>query len=300
VRNKEIFRSGFISIVGRPNVGKSTLLNCILGEKVSIISEKPQTTRNKVLGIKNIPNTQIIFLDTPGIHRAESRLNKYMVKVALSTYHEVDVIIFLVGTDGPIQEDNRFIIKTLKKANTPIILVINKIDLVKKESLLPLIDSYRSLFDFHKIIPCSSLFDDGVEIILEEIVKILPEGPKYFPENMITDQPERFIVAEIIREKIMKITSQEIPYSVAVLVDSFKEKREENIIVIHATIHVERDSQKGIIIGRKGSLLKEIGKKAREELEGILGARIYLGLFVKVRKNWGRDNAALKSFGYQI
>ena len=178
--------------------------------------------------------------------------------------------------------------------------MINKIDLVKKESLLPLIDFYRSLYDFYRVIPASSLFGDGIEILLEEVVKILPEGPKFFPEDMITDQPERFIVSEIIREKAVKLTSQEIPYSVAVLVDSFKEKKERNVIVVHATIHVERDSQKGIIIGKNGRMLKEIGKKAREELEGILGARIYLELFVKVQKNWSKDSKALRNFGYQI
>jgi len=298
---EKIFRSGFISIIGRPNVGKSTLLNCILGEKISIISEKPQTTRNKVLGILNLPASQVIFMDTPGIHQAESKLNRYMVRVAMATYNEVDASIFMVEANNFIKEADKFIIKTLKKVRVPVILVINKIDLATKESLLPLIDSYRSLFDFHRIIPCSSLKGDGVEIVVDEIINIIPEGPKYFPTDMITDQPERFIASEMIREKVMRLTSQEVPYSVAVWVDGFEQKQgREIIIVIRATIYVERDSQKGIIIGKGGSMLKRIGKQAREDLEGILGSRIYLELFVKVKNNWSKDNNALKNFGYEM
>ncbi len=279
-------------------MGKSTLLNCILGEKVSIVSPRPQTTRNKVLGIKNIPGAQIVFLDTPGIHHAESKLNKYMVTVALSTFNEVDAAIFMVESRGPIQEDDKSIINSLKKLNTLVVLVINKVDLVKKELLLPLIDSYRSLFDFYRIIPCSSLRGDGVLVLIDEIVNVLPQGPQYFPGDMITDQPERMIVSEIIREKVMRLTSQEIPYSVAVMVNSFEEKK--HVIVINAAINVERSSQKGIIIGKDGKMLREIGKRARVELEGILGARIYLELLVKVQNNWSKDNKLLASYGYHI
>ena len=292
------FKSGFISIIGRPNVGKSTLLNLLLGEKIAIVSDKPQTTRNRILGIKNHPAGQIIFLDTPGIHRAQSRLNQSMVKVALATYSEVDGVCFVVEADRSDNDENDFILETLTKIEKPVLLVINKIDLVPKGNLLPIMERYSRLRSFEQIIPISALLGDGVETFVDELLKILPEGPRLFPEDMITDLPERFLVAELIREKVFQLTREEIPYATAVMVEEFKEREEKNLIVIRATIQVERESQKGIVIGDKGRRLKEIGRLAREEIEDLLGARVFLELWVKVEKGWREDPRALRRLGY--
>jgi GTP-binding protein Era len=292
------FKSGFISLIGRPNVGKSTLLNFLLGEKIAIISDKPQTTRNRILAIKNHPAGQIIFLDTPGIHRARSRLNQSMVKVALATYNEVDGVCFMIEADHPDNEENDFILGTLNKVEKPVFLVINKIDLIPKSELLPIMERYSRLRRFFQIIPISALLGDGAEILLGELLKVLPEGPRLFPEDMITDLPERFLVAELIREKVFRLTREEIPYATAVAVEDFKEREEKNLIVIGATIHVERESQKGILIGERGKMLKEIGRLAREEIEALLGAKVYLELWVKVEKNWREDPRALRRLGY--
>lgn len=292
------FKSGFISLIGRPNVGKSTLLNLLLGEKIAIISDKPQTTRNRILAIKNHPGGQIIFLDTPGIHRAKSRLNQSMVKVALATYNEVDGVCFMIEADHPDNDENDFILETLKKVERPVFLVINKIDLIPKSALLPIIERYSRLRPFVQIIPISALLGDGAEVLLGELLKVLPEGPKLFPEDMITDLPERFLVAELIREKVFQLTREEIPYATAVAVEDFKEREEKNLIVIKATIQVERESQKGILIGEKGQMLKEIGRLARQEIETLLGAKVYLELWVKVEKNWREDPRALRRLGY--
>jgi GTP-binding protein Era len=296
---KEGFKSGFVSIIGRPNAGKSTLLNTLLGEKVAIISNKPQTTRNRILGIKNHPAGQIIFLDTPGIHQARSKLNQAMVKVALATYNEVDVVCFLIEADRPDPEENDFILKTLNQVRNPVILVINKIDLVPKGDLLPIIENYSRLRPFEQIIPLSALRGDGVDVLVAELLQILPEGPQLFPKDMITDLPERFLAAELIREKVFLLTREEIPYSTAVVVEEFKEKAEKNLIVIKATIQVERESQKGILIGGKGRMLKEIGRRAREEMEALFGAKIFLELWVKVEKNWREDPRALRRLGLE-
>jgi len=296
---KEGFKSGFVAIIGRPNAGKSTLLNTLLGEKVAIISNKPQTTRNRILGIKNQPAGQIIFLDTPGIHQARSKLNQAMVKVALATYNEVDVICFLIEADRPDQEENDYILETLNQVKNPVLLVINKIDLVPKGDLLPIIDNYSRLRPFEQIIPLSALLGDGVDVLLAELIQILPEGPKLFPEDMITDLPERFLAAELIREKVFLLTREEIPYSTAVVVEEFKEKAEKNLIVIKAAIQVERESQKGILIGGKGRMLKEIGRLARKEIEALLGAKVFLELWVKVEKNWREDPRALRRLGLE-
>lgn len=295
---KPKFKSGFVSIIGRPNVGKSTLLNFILGEKLAIISPKPQTTRNRILGIKNYPEGQIIFLDTPGIHQSSRKLNQAMVKTALATYKEVDVICFLIEANRPYHEENDFILKTLAKVEKPVFLVINKIDLVPKGDLLPIMERYSSLRSFEQIIPISALLGEGVDILIKELLQILQEGPKYFPEDMITDLPERFLVAELIREKILQLTREEIPYATAVVVEEFKEKADKNLIVIKATIQVERDSQKGIIIGEKGRMLKEIGQRARAEIEALLGTKVFLELWVKVEKNWRDDARALRRLGF--
>lgn len=298
MKNKP-FRSGFISIIGRPNVGKSTLLNFILKEKAAIISEKPQTTRNKILGIRNTPNSQMIFIDTPGIHKPKYRLNEIMVKTAVDTLREVDAVIFLVEADSPAGAGDRYIISAFFNVlRIPVILVINKIDLIKKETLLPLINEYNNIYKFAEIIPISALKGDNVEHLLSVLESYLPEGPQYYPDDIYTDQPERFIAAEIIREKIIKKTEEEIPYSIAVAVEEFKERQNGNIF-IRAVIFVERDSQKGIIIGKSGRMLKEIGKEAREEIEGLLGAKVFLELWVKVKKDWRSDNRVLKQLGYE-
>jgi GTPase len=288
------FRSGFISIVGRPNVGKSTLLNALLGEKIAITSDKPQTTRNKIIGIVNRQNAQLVFMDTPGIHKPMHKMNEAMVKTALATYSEVDVILMLVeATERPGGGD-RFIIETLSQVKTPVFLLINKVDLIKKDALLPLIQEYSNLYNFAEIIPVSALKKDLGEL-LDIVLKRLPVGPKYFPDDQLTDQPERFVVAEMIREKVFELTKDEIPYSTAVVIEEMKEEPE--ITRITAVIYVERDSQKGILIGKGGAMLKQIGTLARRDAEKLLGAKIFLQLWVKVKKGWREDDRMLKNIG---
>ncbi|MEK6698695.1 MAG: GTPase Era [Nitrospirota bacterium] len=288
------FRSGFIAIIGRPNVGKSTLLNFLLGEKIAIISDKPQTTRNRILGIVNRPAAQMVFIDTPGIHKPMHRMNEHMVNTALATYNEVDVILMLVEAMEPPGAGDRFIIETLSKVKTPVFLLINKADLVKKESLLPLIQTYSALCRFEEIIPLSALRGD-VGNLIDAIIKRLPEGPQYFPEDQLTDQPERFIVSELIREKIFTLTKDEIPYSTAVVIEDMKEEPE--LTRVDAVIYVERESQKGILIGKNGAMLKRIGTLARQDAEKLLGAKIFLQLWVKVKKDWREDERMLKELG---
>ena len=290
------FRSGFISIIGRPNAGKSTLLNSILGEKISIVSPKPQTTRNVVRGVKNLAGCQMIFMDTPGIHRAKGLLNEFLVKAAVSSVRDVDAVVLLVEADRPVSDDDRFILQALKGLGCPVILGVNKVDKVDKRLLLPLIDEYTKMYEFKEVIPLSALKGEGVELLLTTLSGLLPEGPMYFPEDVLTDVPERFIVAEIVREKVFIFTKEEIPYSVAVVVDRFEEKKK--IISITATINVERDSQKGIVIGKGGAMLKRIGTAAREDIERLLGSKVFLELFVRVQKEWTKKPGALKEFGY--
>jgi len=288
------FRSGFIAIIGRPNVGKSTLMNCLLGEKISIISDKPQTTRNRIRGILTLPDAQLVFLDTPGIHKPLHKMNEIMVKTALGTYGEVDVIMLLVeATERPGAGD-KFIIETLSKIKTPVFLVINKVDLIAKERLLPLMQELSGLYPFAEIIPVSALKQD-LGGLLDALLKRLPKGPKYFPDDQLTDQPERFVVTEIIREKIFELTKEEIPYSTAVVIEQMKE--EPNLTSIHAMIYVERDSQKGIVIGKNGALLKEIGTRARLDAEKLLGVKVFLQLWVKVKKGWRDDDHMLRNVG---
>ncbi len=295
----ETFRSGFVSIIGRPNAGKSTLLNSILGEKIVITSDKPQTTRNRIKGIHNIPGAQIVFIDTPGIHRAKSMLNKYMVEEALASIREVDVILLIVEADAPAGSGDALILELLAEVATPVLLVINKIDLVPKEALLASIERYAQLYPFREIVPVSALSGDGVERVVELVRSYLPEGPLYFPDEILTDLPERFIVAEIIREKVFRLTRDEVPYSVAVEVESFKERPDGALISIAAVINVERDSQKGIVIGRKGDMLKKIGMQARREIEQLLDSKVFLELFVRVRKDWSENPRLLKELGYE-
>lgn len=291
-------KSGFIAIVGRPNVGKSTLLNAIVGEKLAITSSKPQTTRNRITGIRNTEDGQFIFLDTPGIHQAKTPLNRYMVKAATSAFGEVDLILLIVEADRGFDPDDGLILDTLGTAGVPVFLVVNKIDLVAKPMLLPLIDRFRGLYDFREIVPLSAATGDGVDRLLDLIRDATPEGPKLFPDEMFTDNSERFIAAEIVREKILELTHREIPYATAVTVDSFKEDEEKNRIRIAATITVEKDSQKGILIGKGGRMLKEIGTQSRLEMEKFFAAKIFLELFVRVRKDWTKDPRWLKEFGY--
>ncbi|MDR3557661.1 MAG: GTPase Era [Syntrophobacteraceae bacterium] len=299
MENKE-FKSGYIAIVGAPNAGKSTLLNQILKQKISITAPKPQTTRNRITGILSRPDCQIIFVDTPGICKAGDEFNRGLVETALSTLSESDAVLFVLEPDDD-RSIHEFILENLRRISTPVILLINKVDTLRNKGLLlPLIERWRQRFDFRAIIPISALKDDGTGEVLAEVVKLLPEGPQYYPEDYITDQPERFFVGELIREKIFHLVSQEIPYAVAVLVEKFTEMPEKNLIEIEAVINVERDSQKGIIIGKGGSMLKEIGKQARLEIETFLGCHIYLGLFVRVQKNWRKDPRALREFGYPV
>jgi len=294
MNEEQKFRSGFISIIGRPNVGKSTLLNALLGEKIAIISDKPQTTRNRILGIASRPGAQMVFMDTPGIHKPMHKMNEFMVKTALATYSEVDVILMLVEATEQPGGGDRFIIETLSKLKTPVFLLINKTDLIKKEALLPLMQACGKLYDFAEIIPISALKNDLGDLV-DIILKRLPLGPKYFPDDQLTDQPERFVVSEIIREKIFELTTEEIPYSTAVVIEEMKEEPE--ITRITAVIYVERDSQKGILIGKGGAMLKKIGTLARQDAEKLLGAKIFLQLWVKVKKGWREDEHMLKNLG---
>ncbi|MGA3207842.1 MAG: GTPase Era [Syntrophales bacterium] len=293
-----MFKSGFIGIIGRPNVGKSTLLNKIMGEKIAITSHKPQTTRNRITGIKNVENGQLIFIDTPGIHRATTPLNEIMVTAAKDTFRSADIILLVVEAVKGVHGDDQLIVESLKNTALPVILLINKIDLVRKKNILPVMDQFQHLFSFSEIIPISALTGDGLSALMEQIWRLLPEGPRYFPDDMMTDRTERFIAAEMIREKIIMLTHQEIPYATAVVVDSFKEDEDKNLLVIQATINVAKNSQKGILIGKKGFMLKEIGKRARQDMEKFFATRIYLELFVRVRKDWTHDAGMLREFGY--
>ena len=293
-KNERDFRSGFIAIIGRPNVGKSTLMNCLLGEKISIISDKPQTTRNRIRGILSRPDAQLVFIDTPGIHKPLHKMNEIMVNMALGTYNEVDVIMLLVEAMEKPGGGDRFIIDSLAKVRTPVLLIINKVDLVNKERLLPLMQEYSTLYSFAEIIPVSALKPD-LGGLVDALLKRMPKGPKYFPDDQLTDQPERFVVSEIIREKIFELTKEEIPYSTAVMIDQVKE--EPGLTRIDATIFVDRDSQKGIVIGKNGALLKEIGTRARLDAEKLLGVKVFLQLWVKVKKGWRDDNRMLKNVG---
>jgi GTP-binding protein Era len=293
-----VFKCGFISIMGRPNVGKSTLFNRILGDKIAIVTEKPQTTRNRILGIKNVEGGQLIFLDTPGIHRGRSELNQRMVQTAIASGQDADVILLMIEATSLRFEEDREVIESLKGGRGLPFLVINKIDLVKKEMLLPIMDRYQKLYPFQQFIPVSAITGEGVDILLAEILRTLPESPPYFPEDMITDQTERFLVSEIVREKVIQQSYQEIPYATAVTIEEFREHPEKNLVVIKGTICVERDSQKKILIGKGGQKLKKIGEAARREVEVFLGTRVFLELWVKVERNWTQDPRVLNELGY--
>lgn len=292
------FKSGFVSIVGRPNVGKSTLLNQVLGQKIAIMSDKAQTTRNKIHGIYTTDQEQIIFIDTPGIHKPRHRLGEVMTAMAIDTLNEVDLVLFMVDAVQGYGRGDQFIIDTLKKSDTPVFLVVNKIDQVHPDDLLPLIDQYRKLYDFSEIVPVSALRAQNVTTLLGQIAAYLPEGPKYYPEDQVTDHPERFVISELIREKILQLTRDEVPHSIAVTIDQMKVDEKRNKAEVQATIIVERPSQKGIIIGKSGSMLKTIGTRARKEIETLTGDKIFLELWVKVDRNWRDKDEELRNFGY--
>lgn len=294
------FKSGFVTIVGRPNVGKSTLLNRLAGEKIAITSDKPQTTRNTIKTVITTDDSQMIFMDTPGMHKPKTKLGEYMVTVARDTLSEVDAILFLVeATESKPGAGDLFIIEQLKELKTPVFLIINKIDIVKKDQLLPAIAAYTQTMNFKGVIPISAANNQGVDIVLEEIRKVLPEGPKYFPDDMLTDQPEKNIVAEIIREKILRLVSDEVPHGIGVEVLSFKERPTGGMIDIQVNIYCERDSHKGILIGKEGKMLKKIGTFAREDVEKFLGTKVFMQLWVKVKPDWRNSEMMLKTLGYK-
>ena len=291
------FRSGYVSLVGRPNFGKSTLLNTILGEKVAIVTPKPQTTRNRINGIKTLPHAQIIFIDTPGIHKPRQRLGEAMNRIAFEALEEVDIVLFMVEPEAPRSGD-LFVLERIRQVDKPVFLLINKLDTVKKNAILPVIEAYSKLYPFKEIIPLSALKTSGIDVLLETVVKYIPEGPKLYPDDIVTDQMERFMAAEIIREKIMEATQEEVPYSSAVEIQQWQE-RDDGVVFIQANIYIERDGQKGIIIGNKGARLKSIGTKARQDIEGLLGTRVFLELWVKIKKDWRSDEYTLRELGFR-
>jgi GTP-binding protein Era len=300
------FKSGFVTLIGRPNVGKSTLMNQLIGQKIAITSDKPQTTRNRIQTVYTDERGQVIFLDTPGIHKAKNKLGEYMVNVAERTMSEVDLVLWLVEPSTFIGAGEQHIAEQLRKVKTPVFLVINKMDLVKKEQLLTFIAAYKDIYNFAEIIPVSALKGENTKVLMEEIYKYMPEGPQYYDEDTVTDQPERQIVAELIREKALRLLDDEIPHGIAVSIDRMKERSEgqgskanaDGMIDIEATIVCERDSHKGIIIGKGGSKLKAIGIAARKEIENLLDCKVNLQLWVKVKKDWRDSDFLMKNYGY--
>ncbi len=292
------FRSGFVALIGRPNVGKSTLMNHILGQKVAITSDKPQTTRNRIHGVYTTDEGQIIFIDTPGVHKPKHKLGDYMMQVVRNTLSEVDLILFLTDVTQSKGSGERFILQLLESIDTPVILVMNKIDQIHPDDLLPRIDAYRHQFSFAEVVPVSALLGNNVTTLLSVIFRYLPEGPMYYPAEQTTDHPESFIVAELIREKILHLTREEIPHSVAVVVEEMQ-RRDGDVVYVRANIYTERESQKGILIGKGGRMLKQVGQLARQEIEALFGSRVYLDLWVKVKEDWRNRDLLLKSFGFE-
>ena len=292
------FKSGYIAIAGTPNAGKSTLLNRMLGEKISITSKKPQTTRNRILGVLHRPEAQMVFFDTPGVFHAKDKLNTRIVDTAFSAVADADLILVVIDVAQPDIKAERFLVKRLQDQSKPVILALNKIDLVETSGLLESIDTWAKTYQFRDVVPISAKKGIQVNELILAMVSALPQGPPYFPEDTLTDVSERFLVAEMIREQVFRLTGEEIPYATAVTVDAFKEKNKGNQVKIEATIHLERDSQKGIVIGKGGSKLKQIGVQSREQIEHMLGTKVYLKLFVRVQKNWRKDTKAIRRFGY--
>lgn len=293
------FKSGFISIIGRPNVGKSTFLNRVIGQKIAIMSDKPQTTRNKVQGVLTEDDSQLIFIDTPGIHKPKHKLGEFMLKTSKNTLREVDVIMFMVNAEQKLGPGDQFIMDLLEDNDTPVFLIINKIDRVHPDELLTIIERYTEKFNFAEIVPISALEGLNVDNLLVTLKKYMPEGPQYYPADQVTDHPERFIISELIREKVLHLTREEIPHSVAVVIDKIKREEDNpDKIRVQATIMVERNSQKGIVIGKQGAMLKQVGTRARKDIEMLLGSKVYLELWVKVQKDWRNKSTHLRDFGF--
>lgn len=292
------YKSGFVTIIGRPNVGKSTLLNQVIGQKIAIMSDKPQTTRNKIQAVYTTEEAQVIFIDTPGIHKPKHKLGDFMTRTAQQTLNEVDLILFVINAEEGYGRGDQFIIDRLQHVQNPVFLVVNKIDKVHPDDLLPLIDMYRNKVDVAEVVPISALKGNNVDTLLEQIVSYMEEGPQFYPEDQVTDHPERFITAELIREKVLHLTREEIPHSVAVVIEEMKVREEKNVVFVNATIIVERSSQKGIIIGKQGKMLKEIGKRARADIETLLGSKVFLELYVKVQNDWRNRQKQLAEFGF--
>ena len=292
------FKSGFVAVIGRPNAGKSTLVNSLIGQKIAIMSDKPQTTRNRILCVLNLPEAQILFLDTPGIHKPRHKLGEYMVSTAENTLREVDVVLFVVDATEEFGPGEQYILDRLAAVTTPVILAINKIDKISRPEILPIIQRYAGRRPFTAVVPISALVHTNLEGLVTEITQHLPAGPKYYPDDMITDQPERILIAELIREKVLQLTREEIPHAIAVDIEEVT-TRPNGDLYIRAIIYVERESQKGIVIGAGGHILKEAGRQARQDVENLLGSRSYLDLWVKVKKDWRNRAGVLKSLGYE-
>ena len=293
-------RSGFVAIVGAPNVGKSTLLNRVLESKIAITSSRPQTTRNRILGVLTRPGSQVVFLDTPGIHRPKSKLHHSMVQSALAALEEVDLVLWMIDCAKDGRNEEKIVLSHLRKIKSPIVVGLNKIDRISPPNLLPMIERLAEMELFEAIVPISALKGEGLEDLTQELVKRLPEGPRLFPEDALTDQPERFLAAEYVREKVFRKTGQEVPFGVAVSVTDFQERPGKNLVYVRAVIHVERKSHKGIIIGAKGARLKEIGQEARQDMERLLGIKVFLELFVRIEKDWTKKTHLVRRMGYEL
>ncbi|MCL6442952.1 MAG: GTPase Era [Alicyclobacillus sp.] len=292
------FRSGFAALIGRPNVGKSTLLNALVGQKIAIMSNRPQTTRNRIRGVLTTDSAQVIFIDTPGIHKPRHRLGEYMIEAAEMTLREVDVVLFVCDATAPGHPEDDLVFERLTNVQTPVFLVINKVDAVEKARILEMIAMYKDRFPFREIIPVSA--KDGTQ--LPELEKLLiaelPEGPKFYPDDMVTDHPEQFVIAELVREKVLQLTREEVPHSVMVDIEQMERRENSNTLYVHAVIYTERDSQKGILIGKRGSLLKRVGQMARQEIEALFGTKVYLELWVKVKRDWRNEPSLLRRWGF--
>jgi GTP-binding protein Era len=291
-------RSGFVALIGRPNVGKSTLLNALVGQKVAIMSNRPQTTRNRIRGVLTTTDAQVIFIDTPGIHKPHHKLGEYMVEAAEATFKEVDLILFVCDATQPNHSGDELVLERLKNTQTPVFLVINKVDSIAKPQILDMIDSYKNKREFAEIIPVSAKEGTQLPSLLQALLERLPAGPQFYPPDMVTDHPEQFIIAENIREKVLRLTREEIPHSVMVDIEHMEHRPSSNVLHVHAVIYTERESQKGILIGKRGAMLKRIGQLSRQELEAILGTKIYLELWVKVKKDWRNEPSYLRRFGF--
>jgi GTP-binding protein Era len=298
IMNEENYKSGFVAVIGRPNVGKSTLMNNLIGQKVAIMSDKPQTTRNKIMGVLTQKDAQILFIDTPGMHKPKHKLGEYMLKEAEGSLRDVDVILFVVDVTAEMGAGERYILDNLANVRTPVILTVNKIDQIEKTKLFAIIEKYTAQFKFAAVVPISALDHTNFEELVSEIKSHLEPGPQYYPEDMITDQPERLVIAELIREKVLHLTKEEIPHAILVDIEEIVTRPNDNLYV-RAVIYVERESQKGIVIGAGGRLLKDIGRLARGDIENLLGSKVYLDLWVKVKKDWRNRPNVLKSFGFE-